>query len=193
MVALLILASAVDFYAQQKPSTAGPATKPKADSQLYRNSTFGFHYKVRYGWVERTKEMQEGNDPAKNEILLAVFERPPQAGGDTVNSAVVIASESVSSYPGLKTADDYLAPLNEVIEAKGFKPTRDSADITIDGHPLIRADFTKALTDKLGMHQTTLVMLQKRQIVSFTFIAGTEDEVNDLIDALSFTPVNGRH
>jgi hypothetical protein len=36
------------------------------------------------------------------------------------------------------------------------------------------------------MRQTTLVLLSKGQIVSFTFIAGSEDEVDDLIEGLHF-------
>jgi hypothetical protein len=37
------------------------------------------------------------------------------------------------------------------------------------------------------MHQATLVLLSKGQIVSFTFIADSLDAVNDLIDGLSFS------
>ena len=37
-----------------KPPTP-PASKPAEDSQLYRNATFGFRYRIPYGWVERTK------------------------------------------------------------------------------------------------------------------------------------------
>ena len=183
--------------------------QPTTDSQLYRNSTFGFRYRIPYGWVERTKEMQEqekqpeekaqseagkGDDAKREttkagstgEVLLAVFERPPEAASDTVNSAVVIASESAASYPGQKGADDYLDQLDEITTAKGFKPDGDPQDITIDSRPLVRADFTKALNDKLTMYQSTLVLLAKKQIVSFTFIAGSKEEIDDLIDNLSF-------
>ena len=52
---------------------------------------------------------------------------------------------------------------------------------------MVRADFSKALNDKLTMHQATLVLLSKGQIVSFTFIADSLDAVNDLIDGLSFS------
>jgi len=37
------------------------------------------------------------------------------------------------------------------------------------------------------MHQSTLVLLTKGQIVSFTFIADSADGVNDLIDGLGFS------
>jgi hypothetical protein len=36
------------------------------------------------------------------------------------------------------------------------------------------------------MHQTSLVMLEKGYAVSFTFISGSEDEVDQLIEKLSF-------
>ena len=95
-------------FAAQAQSKSAPAqtTAPTAksanneDAQLYRNTTFGFRYPIPYGWVDRTKDMHEGSEPGKTEVLLAVFERPPEATGDTINSAVVFASESVASYPG---------------------------------------------------------------------------------------------
>ena len=52
---------------------------------------------------------------------------------------------------------------------------------------MVRADFSKALNGKLNMHQSTLVLLSKGDIVSFTFIADSLDAVNDLIDGLSFS------
>jgi hypothetical protein len=181
--------------AQSKsPSAAKPATKPSAsndDAQLYRNPTFSFRYQIPYGWVDRTKEMQPGNESGKAEVLLAVFARPPEATGDTINSAVVIASESAASYPGLKRAQDYLGPLTELATAKGFKAEGEPYALEVESRQLLRADFTKPLevkttNDKLTMYQCTLVMLAKGQIVSFTFIAGSEEELDDLMDGLHF-------
>jgi hypothetical protein len=123
----------------------------------------------------------------QGEVLLAVFERPPEAPGETVNSGVVIASESAASYPGLKQAVDYLGPLTELTEARGFKSDGDPSIAQIDGRSLVRADFTKTLTDKLAMHQSTLVLLAKGKIVSFTFIAGSADELDELMDGLHFS------
>src|SRR5215475_2307742 len=90
-------------------SNAG-ATPGEFNNGIYRNSFFSFSYKPPYGWVDRTAEMREApadrtktdgakTDPANALVLLGVFERPPEATGPTVNSAVVIAAESVSSYP----------------------------------------------------------------------------------------------
>jgi hypothetical protein len=167
------------------PAAAQPA-KPDEDAQVYRNSTFGFRCQIPYGWVDRAKEMQEGNEAGKSELLLAVFERPPEATGDTVNSAVVIASESAASYPGLKTAEDYLGPLTELATASGFKPDGQPYALEVESRSLWRADFVKTIGDKLAMRQCTLVLLAKGQIVSFTFIASGEDELDDLMDGLHF-------
>jgi hypothetical protein len=166
-----------------------PASKPSArnqDAQLYRNTTFAFRYQIPYGWVDRTKEMQEGSDSGKGGVLLAVFERPPEATGDTVNSAVVIASESAASYPGLKRAEDYLGPLNELATSKGFKAEGEPYALDVESRHLLRADFSKPRGEKLTMRQCTLVLLAKGEIVSFTFIAGSEDELDDLMDGLHF-------
>ena len=127
--------------------------------------------------------------PVKAEVLLAVFERPPEATGDTINSAVVIASESAASYPGLKKAEDYLGPLTELATAKGSRPKANRMRWKWSrGNccaPISSSRSVKTI-DKLTMRQCTLVLLAKGQIVSFTFIAGSEDELDDLMDGLHF-------
>jgi len=187
----------VDVFASAQTGTQtrgpakAPASKPAQDTQVYRNATFGFRYQIRYGWVDRTKEIRdqaaaETADSPQGNVLLAAFERPPNASGDTVNSAVVIASENASVYPKLKKAEDYIEPLTELATAKGFKADGDPSVAEIDGRHLVRADFIEPLTDKLTMHQSTLILLAKGRIVSFTFVAGSEDEIDDLIDGLHF-------
>jgi len=193
---IVVIAQSLLVTAQTPPKAAPiakPAAAPTEDAPLYRNATFAFRYQIPYGWLDRTNEMQEGNEAGKSELLLAVFERPPEATGDTVNSAVVIASESAASYPGLKKAEDYLGPLTELATAKGFKPEGEPYVLTVESRQLVRADFVKPLAvktakDKLTMRQCTLVLLAKGQIVSFTFIAGSEDELDDLMDGLHFGP-----
>ena len=190
MIAVIALALTLTAQTQRKtiPTPPAKSTAHHEDAQLYRNSTFGVRFQIPYGWVDRTQEMQAGNEAGKAEVLLAVFERPPQATGDTINSAVVIASESVASYPGLKRAEDYLGPLTELATSKGFKAEGEPYVLEVESRQLLRADFTKPLSDKLTMRQCTLAMLAKGQILSFTFIAGTEDELDDLMDGLHFGP-----
>jgi len=188
--AALILNPLTQAQSKAAP-VAKPAATPTEDSQLYRNSTFGFRYRIPYSWVDRTKEMQQGNEAGKAEVLLAVFERPPEATGDTINSAVVFAAESAASYPGLKRAEDYLGPLTELATAKGFKAEGEPYALEVESRRLLRADFIKPIevkttNAKLTMRQCTLVLLAKNQIVSFTFIAGSEDELDDLMDGLHF-------
>jgi len=188
-VPILVIALSLNSTAQVQKKPSAPLGKPaRSDTAIYRNATFGFRYQTPYGWVDRTQEIQDGNDASKGEVLLAIFERPPQASGDTINSAVVIATENATAYPGLKKPEDYLAPLTEVTTAKGFKAVGDPSEVEIGLQRLIRADFSKALNDKLIMHQSTLVLLSKGQIVSFTFIADSVDAVNDLIEGLNFSP-----
>ena len=198
MLALLLAFSLeAESQTKHKPATA-PAAKPAEDAQLYRNTTFAFRFQIPYGWVDRTKNMREeeatdkpdakekASNLGKGEVLLAVFERPPEAAGETINSAVVIAAENAAAYPGLKKAEDYLGPLTELTASKGFKAEGDPAIIEIDARQLVRADFTKPLNDKLTMRQATLVLFAQGQILSFTFIAGSEDELDNLIDGLHF-------
>ena len=190
---IVILALSLSSVAQVKNKPAPPASKPAESAEtIYRDPTFGFRYRIPYGWVERTQEMQEGNDAANGKVLLAVFERPPLAAGDTINAAVVIAAETASAYPGLKKAEDYLGPLTELTTSKGFKADGDPSEVAIDSRPLIRVDFSKVLNDKLTMHQSTLVLVTKGQIISFTFIGDSIDGVNDLIDGLGFSSPKSR-
>ena len=201
-IAALVLCLTLTGQAQPKTAPAATPTAKSAahneDPQLYRNPTFAFRFQIPYGWVDRTREMQEGNEAGKAEVLLAVFERPPEATGDTINSAVVIASESAATYPGLKKAEDYLGPLTELATSKGFKAEGEPYALEVESRQLLRADFTKPLSGKtsrvetsngrLTMRQCTLVLLAKGQVVSFTFIAGSEDVLDDLMDGLHFGP-----
>jgi len=195
MITVIVLGLTLAAQTQHKTAPTPPAKSPAArneDAQLYHNPRFAFRFQIPYGWVDRTQQMQEGNEAGKAEVLLAIFERPPQATGDTINSAVVIASESAGSYPGLKAAEDYLGPLTELATSKGFKPEGEPYALEVESRQLLRADFVKTLsvkttTDKLTMRQCTLVLLAKGQIVSFTFIAGGEDELDNLMDGLHFS------
>ena len=156
----------------------------------YRNSPLGLTCKIPFGWVDRTTEMREGDsspqsDPAKSLVLLAVFERPPEATGSTINSAIVIAAEKTSEYSGLKTAADYFGPITELATAKGFKVVNQPYEFPVGAKQLVRSDFSKP-RGSLTMVQSSLVMLEKGYVVSFTFIGGSEDEVNGLVENLGF-------
>ena len=172
----------------KKTEQHGTHTSPPpaiADTD-YRNPEFAFTYKTPYAWVDRTKQMQDDPaEPTKSKLLLAVFERPPEVTGDTVNSAVVITAETAASYPGLKSAADYLGPLTELTTSKGFKAAADPYEFSVQTTPLVRADFVKDL-GKITMHQSSLILLRKGFVLSFTFIAGSEDELDELIEKLSF-------
>ncbi|HXM21159.1 MAG TPA: hypothetical protein VN948_07840 [Terriglobales bacterium] len=157
---------------------------------VYHNTAFGFTCKIPYGWVDRTPEISEDPSPDSNArkksiLLLAVFERPPEASGDSVNSAVVVAAEAASSYPGLRNAEHYFGPLTELTKSKGLKVVNEPYDYSMGAMQLVRGDFSKPLGN-LTMHQSTLVMMEKGYVVSFTFIGGSEDEVDELVEGLSF-------
>jgi hypothetical protein len=119
-------------------------------------------------------------------VLLAAFSRPPQVRGEEVNSSIVIAAEPVSTYPGLTDAAQYFGPLTEVVRAQGFIVDEEPYEIAIGTKRLVRGDFHKDVGMRI-MRQSTLVMLARGYAVSFTVIAGTENDVEDLIDGLGFS------
>lgn len=170
---------------EQHAKTQAPTASGEASS-VYRNTEFGFSYKVPFAWVDRTKAMEDDtSDPAKSKLLLAVFERPPEVVGDTINSAVIVTAESAASYPGLRSAGDYMGPLTELTTSKGFKASGDPYQFRFGTATLVRGDFVRNV-GSLAMHQSSLVLLRKGFVISFTFIAGSEDEIDELVEKLSF-------
>lgn len=191
--AIALLLMAVSASAQS--SSSKPHAKARENSApeagaitdgVYRNASLNFSYKVPFGWVDRTSDMREGSELGKSQLLLSIFERPPEAPAEGLNSAVVIAVENVSSYPGLKTAQQYFGPITELATSRGFKAVSDPFEFTVNGKPLVRGDFVKESGPSSATHQTSLVFLQKDWIVSITLIAGSEDERDELVANLNF-------
>jgi hypothetical protein len=175
---------------------------------VYRNKTLGLSCKIPAGWALRTEEMNsaedesapgtdedhsraapdrtaEGGCPHKcSKVLLAAFSRPPEARGEDVNSSILIAAESVTTYPGLKEAAQYFGPLTEVAKAQGFGVDEEPYEFALGMRKLVRADFHKDVGTRV-MRQSTLVFLSHGYAVSITVIGGTEDEVEELIDGVS--------
>jgi len=184
-------------------------------NSVYRNKTLGFTCKIPEGWVLRTDEMNAPDensaqppaaDKTSNEsqppatpnsqapptraqsarVLLAAFSRPPQVRGQEVNASIVIAAEPVATYPGLTDALQYLGLLTEVAQAQGFTMDEDPYEIAIGTRKLVRGDSHKDVGTRV-MRQSTLAMLQHGYAVSFTVIAGTDDDLEELIDGLDFS------
>jgi hypothetical protein len=170
-------------------------------SGVYRNKALGLACKIPAGWVLRTEEMnaadvqgmQEKTSPQGTQrntgdqhVMLAAFSRPPEARGEDVNSSILIAAESVDAYPGLKEAAQYFGPLTEVAKAQGFSVDEEPYEYAVGAKKLVRGDFHKDVGTRV-MRQSTLAFLSHGYAVSITIIGGTEDEVEEHIDGISFT------
>lgn len=207
LLGLLVLGWLVgSIPAQEAPRQPPAASKPTSGAAssldqgsiangVYHNASFGLACKIPFGWVDRTAEMREGDstgesESAKSLVLLAVFERPPEATASTINSAIVIAAEKLTEYSGLKTALDYFGPITELATAKGFKVVNEPYEFGVGAKQLVRGDYSKP-RGSLTMVQSSLVMLEKSYVVSFTSIGGSEDEVNELVENLSFAAKKG--
>jgi len=168
-------------------------------NNVYRSKTLAFSIKIPEAWVLRTDEMNARDeetakpDPAgavpgvAPKVLLAAFSRPPEARAEEVNSSILIAAEPLTSYPGLKDAAQYFEPLTEVAKAQGFTEDEEPYELAVGTKTLVRADFHKDVGSRV-MHQSTLAMLSHGYAVSITIIAGTEDEIEERIDGLTFSP-----
>lgn len=192
-VFLLILCAAILSAQQPKPhKPASVANCGPLSEQTLKCFKFGFIYTVPFGWVDRTAEMtappaNDARQSSSPETLLAVFERPPDAPGETINSAVVIAAERLKNYPEVKSAADYFGPVTDLAEKNGFTVVTEPYEFAVGSKKLIRADYNKP-RGSLTMFQSTLAMIEKGEIVSFTFIAGSQDDVNELVARLRFGP-----
>ena len=204
--ALLTALTLPAISAQDTTSSCAPKhTRKPTDSNLefgtitngvYRNKTLALACKIPEAWVLRTEEMNSSSekkdspDPVSNaspKVLLAVFSRPPEARAKDVNSSILIAAEPTGSYPGLKDAAQYFGPLTEVAAAQGFTIDEEPYEIAVGTKTLVRGDFHKDVGSRV-MHQATLVLLSHGYAVSITIIAGTEDDIEELIDGLTFSP-----
>jgi hypothetical protein len=202
-------------HAQSSASSRHTKKSPAADSALdagsisngvYRNRFLAFSCAIPPSWVLRTEEISahDANEPADatqadghpeslsptksqqvGRVLLAAFSRPPEARGEDINSSILIAAESASAYPGLKEAAQYFGPVSEVAKARGFAVLEEPYEFAVGARKLVRGDFQKDVGTRV-MRQSTLVMLAGGYAVSFTFIAGTEDEIEELIAGLAF-------
>ncbi len=185
LVTIAFILSFPSLFAQQ--SSTGPIGNGAVSNHAYRNPSLGFAYKFILGWVDRTDRMRDASpDPAKSQVLLAVFEHPPEIKAEGVNPAAVIAAESLSSLPGVNTSADYFEPLTAAATSQGFKVANEPYEVTVTGRVLVRSDFSKEM-GKVTMYQSSLVMLSKGYAISFTFIGGSEDEVEQLVERLSFS------
>src|SRR5260370_22148836 len=128
----LLIASAWAQSPAAKPKSdlnAGPQACGQITDNVLKCPRFEFTYKLPFGWVNRTDDMQPEEPEAgkqtaaagKSETLLAIFERPPGAPGNTINSAVVIATEPLANYPAIKTATDYFGPITYLAQQDGLK------------------------------------------------------------------------
>jgi hypothetical protein len=202
--------AAVSPRAQTTPSSssARQVKKPSSgtDSKLdsgtvsagvYRNPTFGFTCKIPAGWVLRTEEMNSRESESAGaektaadsvkagRVLLAAFSRPPEARAEDVNGSILIAAESTAAYPGLTDAAQYFGPVTEVAKVQGFEVVEEPYEFVIGTKTVVRGDFKKDVGSRV-MRQSTLVVLAHGYAVSFTFIGGSEDEVEELARGLSF-------
>jgi hypothetical protein len=187
------------------PSAGSPFDSGSVSNGVYRNNALGFSCKIPEGWVLRTEEMNVRDDEDKKanggktatddakagRVLLAAFSRPPQARAEDVNSSILIAAEKVAAYPGLKEAAQYFGPLTEVAKLQGFAVVNEPYEFLAGAKTVVRGEFQKDVGTRV-LRQSTLVILVRGYAVSFTFLGGTEDEVEELIQGLSFVTTRAK-
>lgn len=180
-----------------KPAASESSLEPGTVlNGVYRNKSLTLVCKIPDGWILRTEEMNaredeqdtktsQGNTENGGRVLLAAFSRPPEARGEDVNSSILIAVEKVSAYPGMTEAAQYFGPLAEVAKAQGFEADEDPYEFAVGTKKVVRGDFHKDVGSRV-MRQSTLAFLARGYAVSITVIGGTEEDVEGLVDGVSF-------
>ena len=79
----------------------------------------------------------------------------------------------------------YFGPVTEVAKAQEFEVVEEPYEFVIGAKTVVRGDFQKNVGTR-AMRQSTLVVLARGYAISFTFIGGTKDEVEELVRGLSF-------
>ena len=76
--------------------------------------------------------------------------------------------------------------------AQGFDVDEEPYEFAVGTKTVVRGDFEKDVGTRVMM-QSTIVTLARGYAVSFTFIGGTEDEVEELVQGLSFVTPKTAH
>jgi len=174
-----------------------PRPKPELEpgavaNGVYRNPTLGLSCRIPAGWVLRTEEMNARDEDGAaasagdGRVLLAAFSRPPDARGEDVNSSIVVAAEPQATYSGLKEAAQYFGPLTEVAKAQGFTVDEAPYEFAAGPRSVVRSDFHKDVGTRV-MRQATLACLADGYAISITVVASTEDEMENLVNEVSFS------
>jgi hypothetical protein len=86
-------------------------------------------------------------------------------------------------YPGLKEAAQYFGPVTEIAKAQGFTVNNEPYEFQVGAKTVVRADFEKTVGTRV-LRQSTIAMLARGYAISFTFLAGTDDEIEELMAGL---------
>ena len=87
--------------------------------------------------------------------------------------------------PDLKTAADYMGPLTELTTGKGFKVVHGALRISRRHEAHACAAISSASLGPSPCINHPWCSL-RRALVSFTFIGGSDDELDELIEKLAF-------
>jgi hypothetical protein len=173
---------------EETPGNAGPESAPAAGGSAQAPAQNPGETGRPQGGENKSSPARAPSPAAEERearVLLAAFSRPPEARGEDVNGSIVIAVESVANYPGLTEAAQYFGPLTEVAKAQGFSVDEEPYEFALGNKNMVRGDFHKDVGTRV-MRQSTLAFLSHGYAVSITVIGGTEDQVEELIDGVSF-------
>jgi hypothetical protein len=188
-VGLVAGAAATAQAPSAKYPPPGPPQAGSISNGIYRNEFFGVECNVPAGWVLRTADMAPGQDAnAKSMVLLSAFARTPHTAGAGVDSSILIAAEAQSSQPEAATALEYLVAVKQAANQNGLELTEPPREVRAGAHILWRADFAGDAEAAPPRYQISEVMLKRGYFVSFTFVAGSGREAEELLAKLHFLP-----
>lgn len=187
LAAALVLSVLVSGASAQthKPASAAPDLG-WLQGGIYTNKFFRLSYELSPGWSDQTAQMRKQvRGEGKSFLLLSVFEKPAPEPG-SANASVTILAESQSLYPEVDSGDDYLAVLGDLAAKKGLSAAGDPVAAGPPGREFYRQDFEGAGTPPV--YQSSFAAVARGYIVSVTLIAGTRQQLDELVARLRLAP-----
>jgi hypothetical protein len=199
----IVLLLSPAFATQQITNTPAPQTpsvKAKTKSSeaqpdegtigngVYSEKFFYLHYQIPQGWTVKTQEMRQGVQGAENAmVLLSAFAKQTPDPGQ-INPSVIITAERAGASAEIKTPDDYLESLTQLVTSKGFSVLNPPGQINIAGVDFLRSDFQKQEGD-VTTYQATMVALRRGYFLQITAISGNEEQLTPLLNGIQiFAP-----
>lgn len=167
------------LIAAQEAKTAAPP-KPASgsfDQNTYTNEFFGFSYPLTEEWTESSVARDNANAPNGTYFL---FMGDRHIGRRFMNR-VVITADDASHYT--MSLQEYVSKFAHAQVRHGNELLRDAYSVDLSGSHFYRADYKESFAGG-ALHKSFVCTEHNGFLLGWTFVAESEQELNDLVNTL---------